>query len=111
MVAVAVKVTDVPAQNVPLGLSLNVTVGVTFGFTVMVMLLLVTLAGTAQVALEARTTVTTSLLFNVVVVNVFEAPFCLLTPFTRKSYAGDAPPLVAAAVNVTLVPAQMVEPH
>jgi hypothetical protein len=59
------------------------------------------------VALDVITTVTTCPLVNDVVVKV--ALFVpVFVPFTRHWYEGLAPPLVGVAVNVTLVPAQIV---
>lgn len=65
----AVKVTDPPAQIVVAD-AFTVTEGVTEPVTDMVMLLLVTVTGRAQLALLVSTQVTTSLLARVVVVNV-----------------------------------------
>ena len=53
------KVTEVPEQIVVPGLVLRLTDGVSTGFTVMVMPVLVALAGDAQVALLVSTQVTT----------------------------------------------------
>lgn len=58
LVAVAVKVMDVPAQTVPDGLAASVTVGVALEVTDTVMVLLVTVFVVAQVAFEVNTTVT-----------------------------------------------------
>lgn len=52
------KVTDVPAHIV-VALALILTDGVRTGLTVIVIALLVTIAGTAQTALEVNTSVTT----------------------------------------------------
>ena len=58
-------------------------------------------------AFEVSCTLTTSLLFNVDVVNVLLfVP--ALAPFTNHWYCGAFPPLVGVAVNVTLVPAHIV---
>ena len=70
LVGVAVNVTLVPAQIVPAGLAAMLTLTGKFGLTVMVMLLDVAGFPVAQVALDVKTHVTTSPLFNVVVVNV-----------------------------------------
>ena len=67
LVGVAVKVTDVPAQ-ILVDDALMLTLGVTLGVTVMVILLDVTDAGEAQLALLVSTALTTSLLVNVLVV-------------------------------------------
>lgn len=66
-VGVAVKVTDVLAQ-ITVALADILTAGVSIGLTVIVTLLLVAFAGVAQVALLVSTQVTTSVLFNVVLV-------------------------------------------
>jgi hypothetical protein len=75
----AVKVTEVPAQNVLSGSEL-VSVGVGRGFTVFMML--------AEVAVHPAPVVTktsTACPFvSVVVVNVFEAPDCTEEPATLK---------------------------
>ncbi len=71
MVGVAVKVTDVPAQ-IELSASDEdiVTAGVTTGNTVVAIVLLVTVAGAAQVALLVRLTEITSPLVRVLVTKV-----------------------------------------
>ena len=81
MVGVAVNVTLVPAQMVEEGLAAMLTLTGKFGFTVIVMLLDVAGFPVAQVALDVSTHVTTSPLFNAVVVNVVEL-VPLLVPFT-----------------------------
>ena len=81
MVGVAVNVTLVPAQIVEEGLAAMLTLTGKFGFTVIVMLLDVAGFPVAQVALDVSTQVTTSLLFNVVDVNVVEL-VPTFTPFT-----------------------------
>jgi hypothetical protein len=58
------------------------------------------------VALDVISTVTTSLLANVVVVKVALSVPTLL-PLTFHWYDGEVPPLVGVAVNVTLVPIQI----
>ena len=68
LVAVAVKVTDVPAQIAPVGNAVTDTVGVNTGFTVMVMLLLAAVADETQLALLVNVHCTTALLVRVVVV-------------------------------------------
>ena len=76
----AVKVTLVPAQ-IFVDEATTFTVGVTGGFTVIVMILLVADVGEAQDALLTMFTFTLSALLNVFVVNVLLlAP--VLTPFT-----------------------------
>jgi len=52
LVGVAVKVTEVPAQTAPGGLAVIFTAGVRTGFTSIVILLEVTVAGETQFALE-----------------------------------------------------------
>jgi len=59
-VGVAVKVTEVPAQIAPGGLAVIFTAGVRFGFTNIVILLEVAVAGETQFALEVRITFTIS---------------------------------------------------
>ena len=68
-VGVAVNVTFVPAQMVVAD-ALILTLAVKLGFTVMVTALLVAGLPVAHVAFDVITTVTTSLLDNVLVVNV-----------------------------------------
>jgi hypothetical protein len=80
-VGVAVNVTDVPAQIVPEGTAAMLTEGTTVDVTTMVMVFEVAVVGTAQGALEVRITVTTSPLFRVVEVKVFEL-VPAFTPFT-----------------------------
>ena len=65
MVADALKVTEVPAQITLPGFTDILMVGVTEGFTVIVMLLLVTVVGLAQDKLLVYTQVTTSPLARV----------------------------------------------
>ena len=62
--------TDVPAHIFVPGLATTDTDGVTSGVTVIIIPVLVTEAGLAQVAVLVSSQVTTSLLANVVVVNV-----------------------------------------
>ena len=104
---VAVNVTLVPEQIV-VALAEILTLAVNVGLTVILMLFDV--AGEPVkhgVALLVKTTVTAALLFNAVVVNVaLLVP--AFTPFTFHWYAGVVPPLLAVALNVTLVPAQIV---
>ena len=70
--------------------------------------MLVAVVGAAQVALLVSTHVIASPFANVVEVNVaLLVP--VFTPFFFHWYEGVDPPLVGVAVNVTLVPAHMVE--
>ena len=107
-VGVAVNVTDVPAQIV-VAVAPILTLTGKLGLTVIVMLLLVAVVGAAQVALDIRTTVTTSPLARVAEVKVllFIPAF---TPFTFHWYDGVAPPFVGVAVKVTEVPEHIVLP-
>ena len=107
LVGVAVYVTVVPKQTEPAGLPAMLTLTGKFGFTVMLSVLEVAGLPVAQVALDVTMHVTASLLFSVVVVKVVEL-VPAFTPFTCHWYAGVVPPLVGVAVNVTLLPAQMV---
>src|SRR5207249_1616747 len=76
-------------------------------FTTIVILLLVTVTGDAHVALEVRTTDTTSPFAKAVVVNVaLLVP--AFVPFTVHWYDGVVPPFTGLAVNVTDVPEQIV---
>jgi hypothetical protein len=83
------------------------TLGVTLGFTVVVIPELVAVVVAKQVSFDVNTQVTTSLFANVVVVNV-EAFVPAFEPFTFHWYVGVVPPFVGVAVNVTLSPAQIV---
>jgi hypothetical protein len=77
---VAEKLTEVPGQIVVADGAM-VTEGVRLSFTVIRILLLVTVAGVAQVAFDVITTVTLSLLLSVVVVKLgLLVP--TFTPFT-----------------------------
>jgi tetrahydromethanopterin S-methyltransferase subunit E len=107
LVGVAVKLTLVPAQMVVADADTDTLAG-KFGFTVIVTPLDV--AGDPVkhgLALDVSPTVTTSLLFSVVVVNVLLLVPALV-PFTFHWYVGVVPPLVGVAVNVTLVPEHIV---
>ena len=108
MVGVAVKVTPVPAQMV-VALAETLMLTGAFGFTVIVSVLEVAGLPVTQVAFEVRTQYTWSLLANEALLLV-----ALLVPtadpFKYHWYAGVVPPLVGVAVNVTLVPAQIVVP-
>ena len=80
MIGVAVKVTEVAGQIVVADAAM-LTDGVTEGFTVIVIMLLVAVAGEAQLALLVRITFTWSLLTNEFVVNVLLL-VPAFTPFT-----------------------------
>lgn len=100
------KVTFAPLHIV-VALALTCIVGAVNGFTVIAMPVLVTVGVLAHAALLVITTLTRSLLFNVVVVNVaLLVPWLL--PFTFHWYVGVAPPLTGVAVKVTLAPAHIV---
>lgn len=71
--AVAVNVTGIPAQ-IMLGDETMVIDGATVGVTVMVISLLVTVAGTAQVAFDVSTQLTIALLLKDAEVNVLLLP-------------------------------------
>jgi hypothetical protein len=60
------------------------------------------------VAFDVITTVTTSLFVNAAVVYVALVAPTISLPFSFHWYDGAVPPLVGVAVNVTLVPAQIV---
>lgn len=91
------------------GFANMLTDGVTVGFTVIVIPVLVAVAGDAQVALLVSTQVTTLPLANAAFVYVvlFVPTF---TPFSFHWYDGVVPPLVGVAVKVTEVPEQIVLP-
>ena len=80
MVGVAVKVTDVPAQIV-VAEALMETEGTKFGFTVIVIVLLVAVVGLAQGSLLVKITFTTSLLLSDEELNVLLL-VPTFTPFT-----------------------------
>ena len=108
-VGVAVNVTLVPEQIVLPGLAAMLTDGVTVDPTLIVMVGELTVTGVAQPIDEVIATVIVSPLANA----LFEYVLLFvptLTPFNRHWYNGDVPPFVGKAVNVTLVPAQMVLP-
>ena len=69
MVGVAVKVTLVPEQIVPVGFAAMLTLTGKFGFTVIVILFDVAGLPVAHVLLDVSTHVTTSPFANVVLVN------------------------------------------
>ena len=106
LVGVAVKVTLVPAQIV-VALAATVTLTGKLGFTFIVIPALVNGLPVAHVAFEVRTTVTTSPLVSVVLLNVLLFAPTLIV-FTFHCYEGIVPPLVGVAVKVTLVPEQIV---
>jgi hypothetical protein len=106
LVVLAVKVTLLCEQMAPVGLGLILIDGVRSGLTVIVMLLLVAVAGLAQVALLVSITVITSPFARPP--SVYELVLApTLTPFFCHWNDGDSPPLVMMALNVTLVCAQM----
>ena len=74
------KVTFVPAHMVSFGLTAMVTAGVRLGLTVIVILLLVAVVVAKQVSLLVISTLTTSLLDNVLVIYV--APVAIFEPFS-----------------------------
>ena len=96
-----------PAQIVVADAATDTLAG-KFGLTVIV--IPVEVAGDPVkhgLALDVSCTVKTSLLFSVELVKVLLfVP--TLVPFTFHWYTGAEPPLVGVAVNVTLVPAQIV---
>ena len=98
--------TEVPGQIV-VAEALTLTAGTGAGVTVTDIPGLVAESGDAHVALEVISTVTLSLLFSVVEVNVglFVPTFM---PLTFHWYTGLAPPLTGVAVNVIAVPGQTV---
>ena len=65
LVALAVKVTEVPVQILAPGLAVISIAGTLTGFTVMVILLLVAVVGAAQFALLVSTQVITSFVLSV----------------------------------------------
>ena len=108
MIGVAEKFTEMPGQTV-VAEAVILTEGTTRSFTVIRIVLLVTAAGVAHVALDVMITVTLSLLDNVdeVKLGLLVPTF---TPFTCHWYEGVAPPFTGVAVNVTGVPAQILFP-
>ena len=99
---VAVKVTLLPAHTEPDGLWPIETVGVMEPEMLMVKVFELTTVAVTQAALLVNTHRTESLLFKLLLVNVVPVP--AFAPFTSHWYVGAVPPLVATAVNVTLVP-------
>lgn len=88
-------------------LALMLTDGTNTGCTVMVTLFELVGDGEAQAADDVSTHDTISLLLRVVVAKVgLLVP--TLMPFTFHWYAGEPPPLVAVAVNITCVPVHIV---
>jgi hypothetical protein len=106
LVALAVKVTVVPAQTVVL-LAATETVGVTTGCTVITTLLDVALVGAAHAASEVTIAETTSPFANVDVLNAALFTPCAI-PLTYHSYTGVVPPPDTDDVKFTFVPAQIV---
>ena len=101
---VAVNVTLCPAQILA-GAAVTVTFGVTFGFTTMVISVLVLSFGFAQPELPYIVTVTLSPLFNVVILKVGLPLFSpWLVPLINHSYSGAVPTLPGVAVNITFSP-------
>ena len=106
LVAVAVKVTLVPAQMAPAGFDVILTLAATGAFTVIVMLFDVT-GPVAQLEFDVITQVITSLLARAVLEYVeFVAPE-IFVPFFFHWYVGDVPPPDGVAMKLTLSPAQM----
>ena len=85
------------------------TVGVTFGFTIMLVVFDVAVLLVKQLPpVIVISQLTSSLLLSEEVLKVFDALFCTLTLFTLKLYATvPLPAPEAVAVNVTLAPAQV----
>lgn len=102
---VAVNVTGVPAQMLFCEAAI-LTDAVRLGLTVIVMLLLVTIAGAAHMALLVIVQVTLSPLTSVLLVKVGLLVPAFM-PLTCHWYVGVEPGLVGIAVNVTGVPAQI----
>jgi hypothetical protein len=97
-----------PAQPVVLGDAAMFTLGVSYASTAIVKELLVTDAGEGHVSLLVSSHVTTSPLASVeLVYAVLLVP--TLEPFSFHWYTGLEPPNCAVALNVTLVPVQMVD--
>lgn len=105
LVAVAVNVTGTPAQT-ELDAVAIVIVGETLALTVITKLFEVAVVAVAQLALVVNTHVTVALLAKVELVKValFVPTF---EPLTFHWYTGLEPPLLAVAVKVTDVPAQI----
>ena len=105
LTGVAVNVTVVPWHTGFWSATID-TAGVTLA-VVTCITLLVAVVGFAHGSVLVITTVTWSLLFNVVVVKV--TPVCPATglPLTIHWYVGFAPPFVGVAVNVMLCPEQI----
>jgi hypothetical protein len=101
-----VNVTDTPAQAVIVDAEI-LTEGVTDGFTVIEMLLLVAVVDDAQFAFDVNTQDTISP-FTMPVELYVEAFVPAFTPFTFHWNAGVAPPLLIDAVKVVFAPAQIV---
>ncbi len=106
MVGIAVKVTEVPLQILLVDDAMA-TLGVKIGFTDTLTAFEVAVAVLAQATLVLSTTVTASELFKLLLEYVAEL-VPTFVPFSFHWYVGDEPPLVATAVKITFVPAQMV---
>ncbi len=101
----AVKVTALPVHIV-VALAVMLTVGVALLPTVIITALDVSVAGTAQVALDVSTAFTTSPLARAVLAYVLLL-VPTTVPFLNHWYVGEPPPLTGVAVNVTFWPAQI----
>ena len=104
----AVNVTLAPAQAVLPGFAVTLIVGVTVGFTVMVIVLLVCVAFTTQGGLPTSVQVTWSPFTRLAV--VYEAALPTGKPFTFHVYDGLGPPFVIVDVNVTDCPVHITLP-
>ena len=105
LTAVAVNVTDVPAQTGPEGDDEIFTDGDTTVLTTMVTGAETTDEGVAQTAFERSSTVITSPFTKVADENKGEfVP--VFTPFTFHWYTGELPPFTGVAVKLTGVPGQ-----
>ena len=101
----AVKTTGVPSQNTVSLAEIKID-GTTTGFTVMVIILLIAGTGEGQVSLEIISTLTWfPFKRELVVKTVLLIPTGV--PPTYHWYTGLEPPFVGVAVNVKLVPAQI----
>ena len=102
------KLTRVPAQILVVDPAMEIEGG-NSGFTIIVTLLLVAVAGVAQTASELRIQEIISPLFSVLSVKLLLfVP--TLAPFFFHWYMGVAPPLVITEEKLTGVPAQIVLP-
>jgi hypothetical protein len=105
LVAVAIKLTLLPWHTVTAD-GLIVTDGTTDGVTCTTILFDTAVAGDAQATDDDIRQVTVSLLFKVELINWLLLP-PVAWPLTIHWYAGVVPALVAVAVNVTVVPWQI----